>query len=212
MLSPLRLDVDQLVIGSPWPISEALVKQHSRIDSADSDTVLELYLKAAIQWAENETHRTIFARENRWVLRDFPRDRGQAIRLPRGKTQSVASIEYSVNGSLQTLRGPSSGSPAGTDYLEDLRGEDGGTLMPPRGGCWPSADCDVPAPVTVTFQAGWAAADVPAEIVHAILFAVEDSYELRGMCDVDANVIGVTGQSLPVRTLLISGYRLSRWY
>jgi uncharacterized phiE125 gp8 family phage protein len=212
MLSPLRLDVDQLVIGSPWLISEALVKQHSRIDSTDSDTVLELYLKAAIQWAENETHRTIFVRENRWILRDFPRDASQAIRLPRGKTQSVTSIEYSVNGSLQTLRGPSSGSPAGTDYLEDLRGEDGGTLMPPRGGCWPSADCDVPTPVTITFQAGWAAADVPAEIVHAILFAVEDAYEIRGTGDFDPSAISSAGPRLSIRETLISGYRLSRWY
>jgi uncharacterized phiE125 gp8 family phage protein len=212
MLFPLRLDTDPLVIEPPWAITSSMITEHCRIDSSDDEDVQKVYLKAAIAWAENETHRTIFARSSRWVLRDFPRWRDQGILLPRGKTQSVQSVAYSSGGETFTLTGPSSGSPAGADYQEDLRGEDGAVLMPPRGGCWPSTDCDVPAPVTITFTAGWLASEVPADIIHAILFAISDFVEIKGTLDLDPAMIAAGGPRYFARESLISSYRLSRWY
>lgn len=212
MLSPVRLDVDALSTAWPWPISKDLVEQHLRLDASDQDDLLKSFVLAAAEWAEGDTHRTIFKRDVRWVLREFPYDGRMEIQLPRGKTNSVASIQYSVNGSMVTMRGPSSGSPTGTDFQEDLRGDGGAILMPARGGSWPSADCDVPAPVVITFSAGWVPAEVPMDIVHAMLFAVSDAFDIRSTSDFDASTLSATGPRFAVRSALISPYRMSRVY
>src|SRR5690606_11102437 len=127
--SPIRLDVDPLS-SSPLPVGLDLIKSHCSVDGDDHDQQLEVYLLAAVQAFENMTHRTVFAREPRWVLRDFPRWSYQWIRLPRGRTRSVARIEYVSGGYTMTLIGPSS-SPSGSGYLENLSGDDGGVLMQP---------------------------------------------------------------------------------
>jgi len=150
--------------------------------------------------------RTIYAREHTWVLREFPPCSPQEIHLPRGKTQSVDAIAYSVGGSVTTLTGPSS-SPEGTGWQEDLRGEDGGVIMPTRGSSWPSTDLDVPSPVVITFTAGWLADEIPDDIIHALLFAVSDAFDTRGSAD-----LTVFGKNFDTRESLISRYRLKRWY
>lgn len=212
MLCPLRLDIDEIDIdGSPWLIDETFVKTHARVDFADEDDNLQSYIKAAVLWAENANHRTVIRREHRWVLREFPVGGRQEIRLPRGKTQRVLKIEYSVGGTLSTLYGPSSVAP-GTDYQEDLRGNSGAVLMPPRGSSWPSVDEDVPAPVIVTFDAGWAVEDIPSDLMDGILMAIADAYDLRGSADVSFAKLNDSGTRLPAREVLISSYMLPREY
>jgi len=201
LLNPLALGVSTLD-ASPFPLSLSLVKDHLAEDTSDNDALIETLMRAAILWAEGSMRRTIYARSHAWTLANFPRG---AIRLPRGKTQSVESVAYSSGGQTATLTGPSS-VPAGTDYQEDFTGDDGGVLMPPRGSGWPSADCDVPAPVTITFTAGWQAEDVPADIIHGLLFAISDGFENRGTADMSA------GRNCETREALISPYRLHRWY
>ena len=142
------------------------------------------------------------------MLSDFPRTSYQQIRLPRGKTRVVNSVEYIVGGSPQTLIGPTGSSPPGNDLQEDLRGEDGGVIMPPRGASWPSPDRDCPAPVTITFEAGWDAAEIPADITRALLFwlrtGIDDD---RG--SVDPRALSANRDTFEA---LVSPYRLSRWY
>lgn len=210
MLCPLRLSVNALTM-SPLPVDLTLIKTHCAIDSTDLDDNIEIYLKAAVDWAEGSMKRTIFTRAHQWVLKDFPRDGRMEIRLPRGKTQSVESIVYWNGGQSYTLTGPTSGSPAGDDYQEAL-GDDGAILMPLRGGNWPSVDLDVPSPVTVNFTAGWASADVPGEIIHALLFSISDAIDLRGTADFSSQSLSDGGPRYQVRETLISGWSLSRWY
>lgn len=203
-LSPLRLDIDP-VPTSPLPIDLGLVKSHCAVDFDDVDDLLTTYIMAAVNAFENTTHRSLFAREHRWVIDGFPIYPWERIRLPRGKTVSVASIEYSSNGSHATLTGPTS-NPVGTDYLEDLRGDDGGLLMPAQGEQWPTADLDVPDPVVITFQAGYDAATLPSDILTALLFFIRTSLD-DGRTD-------PTKQEANLRAFesYVSGYRLSRVY
>lgn len=207
MLQPLRLDVEPLA-GSPPLIELELLKQHLAVDFPDMDELIELNLQAAISEFENSTHRTVVRRVHRWMLRDFPCNRYQEVVLPRGKTRAVQKVEVVAGGSTVTLLGPSSGSPAGTGYQEDLGGDDGGTIMPPRGGSWPSPDYDVPAPVTITFEAGWAADELPADIQRALMFwcrmGIDDE---RG--SVDATKLEAGRATFEA---LVSGHRLSRFY
>jgi len=204
-LDPLRLDVSALV-GDPVDIG--LIRAHCHVDEQPgtyTDELLLLYMKAAIAWAEGEMHRTIYARSHRWVLRSFPSDEYQEIRLPRGKTQSVDSIQYTSSGGLFTLTGPSA-SPPGSNFLQDLRSDDGGVVMPLASGSWPGSDLNVPDPVVINFTAGWSTSAVPADITQALLFYVSDAFELRGTADVAG------GPTADLREAKISAYRLHRWY
>lgn len=205
-LCPLRLEVAELD-SSPLPLDLAVVKEHLAVDGDDNDALIEQLVLASIRWGENYMRRTIFARTHTWVLREFPADAYGEIRLPRGKTQSIEGIAYSVNGQIVTLAGPSSGSPAGTDYQEDLRGNGGAIVMPARSQSWPSTDLDVPAPVVITFTAGWLPNEVPADVIHGLLFSVSDAFDLRGTGD-----FTTFGSNFTTREGLLSPYRLKRWF
>ncbi|HVQ43782.1 MAG TPA: phage head-tail connector protein [Candidatus Saccharimonadia bacterium] len=209
MLSPKSPTAVSPLDTSPFPLSLDLVKAHLREDSDDFDTIIELYSRAAIEWAEGATKRTIYSRSHMWILGDFPRDVCGEIWLPRGKCSAVESIVYRDSlGAAQTLHGPTSSvSPAGDDWQENLTGDAGGFLYPPLGGVWPSANVYAAAPVTITFTAGWASADVPADITHALLFAVADMYDTAGSAD-----LTVFGKNLTTRNSLISPYILNRWF
>jgi uncharacterized phiE125 gp8 family phage protein len=203
-LHPLRLDIDP-VATSPLPVSMDLIKAHCAVDFDDQDDLLQTYLFAAITAFENTTHRSIFEREHRWVLSAFPIYPYERIWLPRGKTASVASVEYNSDGTTTTLTGPTS-LPAGTDYQEDLRGDDGGLVMPPRGQSWPSADCDVPDPVVITFVAGYDADMLPSDILNALLWFIRTLYD-DGRTDPQKQA-----ENLGVFETLVSSYRLTRFY
>jgi hypothetical protein len=177
-LNEITLDIDA---PEEIPFDLELLKTDLRISTDDLDAVLmSQYIPDAVQWAEGAMRRSIMAREHRWILAEFPRGAFPVIMLPRGKTQSVASIAYVSGGVTTTLRGPSSGSPVGTDYQEDLRGHRG-RLLPVRGGSWPAVDCDVPSPIVITFRAGWTeAADVPEDIKRGLVARISDSIEIPG--------------------------------
>lgn len=108
------------------------------------------------------------------VYTDFPPG-GKRWRLPLGKTQSVASIAYRTVGGTAIITGPSSGSPEGTDWEEDLTSDNGGILWSDS---WPSPVTSSLAPVRVTFTAGWADADqVPADVKTGLVACIADLLE-----------------------------------
>lgn len=194
-MKELALDIDA---PANWPLTLHNIKLDLRIEhDALDDIIMDQYLPDAIEWAERYMRRTIVARTHRWIISEFPDD---VIFLPRGKVQSVTSVAYSNGGAVTTLTGPTSGSPVGTDYQEDLRGHRG-RIMPNRGSSWPSTDVDVPAPVVITFVAGWnAVADVPAEIKRGLIARINDSLEVPSM---PAN-----GQDIEFPEKLLSGWRI----
>jgi uncharacterized phiE125 gp8 family phage protein len=205
-LCPIRLEIDPLE-QSPLPVDLALVKTYCAVDGSDFDDILESSLLAAVKMFEDTTHRTLFRRVHRWVLADFPQTAYQPIELPRGKTREVHSIAYVAGGQTMTLTGPSS-IPAGTGYQEDLRGDSGGVVMPPRGGSWPSPDRDCPAPVVITFEAGWSSAELPKDVLLALLFATRIALDdNRGA--VDPIKLAANRETFEA---MVSGYRLTRWY
>jgi uncharacterized phiE125 gp8 family phage protein len=175
----IAIDIDA---ATTLPLDLGLLKSDLRISGDELDAVLQgQYIPDAMAWAEGVMRRTIISRAHRWIISDFPR-RDPVITLPRGKVSAVSSIEYSSNGSTVTLIGPTSGSPTGSDYQEDLRGPFG-RVMPNRGASWPSVDTDVLSPVVITYTAGWAKADVPADIRRAMTASVFEAMELKGLLE-----------------------------
>lgn len=209
-LQPIRLAIDP-VVTSPFPLDMTLIKQHVAVDFSDQDALLESYALAAIDAFENSTHRTLFLRGHYWTLRDFPRTGYQEIHLPRGKTQIVHHIAYTFNGVVTELYGPGNtehGSPPapGTDWLEDITGDDGAVLMPPQGESWPTVDLDVPSPVLIHFLAGYMDGQLPSDILNALLF------HIRTSLDDQRTDPQKTQANLATFETLVSGYRLSRVY
>lgn len=199
-MTGLRLDIDAT---ATLPLDLETVKDDLRISDDELDSVILCqYIPSAVSWAENTMRRSIISRAHRWILSDFPVGVDQTITLPRGKTQSVASIAYSDGGMVTTLTGPSSGSPAGTDYQEDLRGHSG-RIMPNRGESWPSVDSDVPAPIVITFNAGWLSESVvPADLKRALTARIYDEMELNGLLQIR------NGFDVDFTEKLISGWRI----
>lgn len=205
-LCPLRLDVDPLPAQIVNPSLE-VVRDHCSIDTEDMDINLDIYLHSAIDGAETFMQRTVVARSHRWVLRDFP---SGDIRLPRGRTIAVSEVRYRAGGQAHSLFGPSSGSPGGDDYQEDLENVSGGVIRPPRGGSWPSADYDEIAPVEILFEAGWAPADIPDDIIHGILLRMPEAVDIRSR--VDAASMKIDSTILDPSNSVLSRWCLYRIY
>lgn len=203
-------------------LDQTTLRTHLAVDGTALDVAIELYEQAAINWAEDYMRRSIMAREHRWVLADFPRGHHRtsshsmrSIVLPRGKTIRVNYIQYARGGQNLTLFGPSaSGSPVSEDFQEDLTGDGGGTIMPLRNRDWPSVDYDSVNPVVISFRAGWEdASEVPAAIKHAVMFAIDDMLEVRGVKDLsDLQSLAAAGKTLEFRESLLGNYRVIRVY
>jgi hypothetical protein len=204
MIEPLSLS---WAADTAFPISVWTIKQHLRISDAQLEPLLnDVHIPAAVQWAEAYMRRSILAKTHYLVLRDFPHEGAQEIELPRGKTQSVTSIVYSSANATTTLRGPTSGSPIGTQYRENLRSDTGGVLYPIYNGAWPYADTMAPEPVLITYSAGWTAATVPADIKHAICLYCADALEITGAADMGGNT------DLAAKERLLDPWKVMRWY
>ncbi len=182
------------------------LKADLRISGDALDDVLTCqYIPAAQAWAERETGRSLISRTIDWIVSDFPgRADNWTFILPGGKVTAIASIDYSINGSIVTLTGPSAGSPGGTDYAEDISGPVA-RIMPNRGESWPTVDNDVPQPVKVTYTAGWPNADaIPADLRRALTAYVYGAMELDGL------LVIRPGFDADFADKLLSGYRSAR--
>lgn len=213
-IDPLSVAVKNLVADVSHPLDMEKMKAHLAVDGDALDSLIEdIYIPAAVNWAEGYMKRVIMARNIAYVLRDFPQDCGglsrgrQEFRLPKGRTVRVEDIEYKDGNGTHKMYGPSGGSP-GEDFQEDLSGDLGGILMPSRGQSWPVVDTSELSPVVVSYVAGWeTAAEVPAEIKHALMVAVTDMLELRGTSDMQQLISVLTsGMTLQYRETLLSDY------
>lgn len=203
-MRPLDLDWDEDTDLTEI-ITVSAVKSQLRIPHDEFDELIEtIHLPGAVKWAEAEMHRSILSKPHRWVLQDFPRTASQEIRLPRGRTQSVSSIQYTSSNSTTTLSGSDS-SPEGSDFRQDLRSDEGGRVYPAHNNSWPSVDIYAPAPVVITFNAGWTATQVPGDVKVAICMYVADALEVTGAMDVMANT------DLTVKERLLTAYKLDRF-
>lgn len=173
-MNTLSLQAD---FSTEFPLTLDVIKDALRVANESLDVLLvQQLMPAAIGRAEAFMRRSIIAREHVWTVDELPDDLDPVV-LPRGKVQSVASIVVTVNGSPVTLRGPTS-SPAGTDYQEDLRGENYARILPARGTVWPIADCTAISPVVITYTAGWPVDAVPPGVIQGLLAYVKEALDL----------------------------------
>lgn len=187
------------------PVTLADAKLYLAIYDTDWDTYLTTYaIPEARRWVETYTRRALITQQWRLTADRFPEASAgnprADIMLPFGRCQSVEQIAYvATDLTTQTLTGPTSGSPAGTDYQEDLSDDYGGILRAPRNAVWPAV-ADVLGAVQVTFTVGYGSTGAAVDwgLMSATKFMMANLFETRNEQDArySADNKGLTAERL----------------
>lgn len=174
--------------SAPFGASDALLRQMLRLDVAetDEDTLIDGLIVSAVARAEAFTRRRFLTQTVRLVLDDFCGDEAGRIALPVTPIQSVDQIEYTdTDGVDQVL--------ASTEYKIQRSGV-GELLVPEYEKSWPSVRSQGDA-VRVDLVVGYGddAADIPADILHAIRLDVAHKFTIR-----ESVVLGDSVAELPM--------------
>ena len=167
-------------------------KYHSKYDGTTSDTLMTIYLKTAIEYAEKMTRRDFVNRTYKTFRDGFPgtevydhyslvNQGNVGFEIRKSKLQSVTSVKYLVDNALTTV--------ASTVYY--ATSESGySKILTLDGQVWPTnADIRLQA-VEIEFVAGYGAddTDVPDDLQEAILVHATQILENRSDCK-NANVM-----------------------
>lgn len=154
--------------GEPLTVNDAVTKLQLRVDGADDDALIGLYIAAARRAAEHQTGRKLIAQTWELALDAFP---AAEIELPLAPVASITSVKYlDSTAVLQTV--------ASNQYTLDAASLPG-WVIPAAGVSWPDTYPSANA-VKVRFVAGWAdAAAVPEDIMLWMLTHVAHWYKNR---------------------------------
>lgn len=182
-------------------ITLADAKSHLRVDHSDEDTLIQAYLDASVDYAENVQARSLA--KQTWTLKlpDFPGLDG-AIQLLNPPVRSVTSIQYvDTDGNTQTL--------AASNYTV-LLDEEPGLIVPAFNQTWPDTR-SVPDAVTVVYVAGYPddggsppVYSIPAKTKAGILMVLGDLYQNREM-----SILGTIRSDNPAAFNLLYSERVS---
>lgn len=158
------------------PVSVADLKSHLRVTHSNDDTLIEAYGKAARQYVEARTGRTLFQTTWEIVMDRFPYT--DFILLPRAAPlQSVSSVKYTdSDGTVNTW--------ASSSYLVNTDAMPGG-ITPAYGQTWPSYTPQPTASVRIRYIAGLSDTASPLVypddgILAIIKLLTEGMYNYRG--------------------------------
>ena len=179
----------QVTAPTSEPVSLADAKLHVGVATDDSDAYIASLVKAAREWAETYTRRSMLTTTWRQTLSCWPSD--GVIELHRPPLQSVTSVTYyDTDGDSTTLA---------TSHTDS----EPGRVLRGYGITWPALRTDgVAAPATVTYIAGHsAAASVPGSTIHAIKMLVGHWFENR-----EEIITGAVATKIPMAArALLSG-------
>jgi uncharacterized phiE125 gp8 family phage protein len=171
------------------PIATADAKAHIRVDISDDDTYIGTLIKAARVAAEMITNRTLITTSLRLTYDRFP----CRIKLLYGPIQSVTHIKYyDTAGVQQTL--------SASNYQVDTESDPGRIVVAQTAAAWPSLQSGKINAVEVEYVAGYgtAGANVPQDIIHAMMLMIGHWYENR-----EQVIIGTTTSELPFAAKLL---------
>lgn len=191
MTRPFAYSPVRTVAPSVAPVSLDEVKAHLRVDHYDEDSLIEVLIAAATGHLDGWSGvlgRALVTQTWSQAFDAFT----DPLRLPM-PAASVTSVTYVDQAGTAVTVAP-------INYL--LSADALGSFVERAYGVtWPSPR-DQSRAVTVTFTAGWAAADVPSELKSAILLMVGDLYSNR-----EGVVTGTIVAENPTVSALISPYR-----
>ena len=179
------MNITRYAAPTTTPVDLDEVKAHLRVDFSDDDPLITALIDAATSYLDGWTGilgRAMITQTWELALDDFPAD---AIYLPLGPLQSVASITYiDATGLPQTV--PS------VNYYVDTKSLDG-WVVPNADTPWPET-MYAPNVVTVRFVCGYGDAPaVPQAIKQAMLLLIGHWYENR-----EGSIVGTSVAELPL--------------
>jgi uncharacterized phiE125 gp8 family phage protein len=184
------------------PIDSTEVKRHIAVDTADFDTLINDYIKAARMYIEAKTGRQICTATYDLITDRLPAGRN-VINVPKGELQSVTHIKYiDTDGAQQTL---SSSKYKVSDSREPA------IIQPAYDEVWPVSRREIDA-VEIRFVCGYGDSDVtPEGIKQAALMLVAHWFENR-----EAVIVGTNVATVPLAVdALLTQYQLgdaNTWY
>jgi len=153
------------------PVTLAEAKTHLRVSQSADDTYITTLITVARRQIELLTQCALINTVFNAYLDGFPC--GRVLELRKGRLQSVASVQYYAYGetTLTTL--------AASEYRVDTVSMHGRIILL-DGKYWPTVWNDGDA-VKIAFTAGFgaAAANVPPQLRHAMLFLIAHFYAVR---------------------------------
>lgn len=152
--------------GALQSVSLEAAKAQARVDCADEDSLIGMYISAATDAASDRLQRALVPTRYRLTLDSF----APAIELLMPPILSVESVKYIDTAGVKQTLDP-------RDYLLDAVSEPG-YLVPAVGRAWPATQDRVNA-IEVEYTAGYLGSAVPTPIKQWILLAIGDMYEQR---------------------------------
>lgn len=161
------------------PVTLAEARTHLRMseDQTQEDDYIMSLIVVARQAVEELTRRSLVTQTweagfSEWPVKNPARPTEYGFELPRPKAISVESVEYwDQDGTKVTM--------AEADYVVDFNAFPA-ILRVKQSVSLPSLSPDLPAPILITYVAGFgAAAAVPMPLKQAILLTVSHLFEVR---------------------------------
>lgn len=160
------------ITPTEFPITLAQAKAHLRVTHDEDDDFIDGLIEAAVATIEGPSGAGIALLTQTW-RQSFARPCArEGVTLPLGPIQEITAVAYiDEDGDLQTMTSPD------WSFEPDIAP---GRLYPAYGQSWPAMRLQ-PGALRVTFTAGYGgdAADVPADLRHALLLLVGHLYEHR---------------------------------
>lgn len=174
--------------AAAYPVTMTEAKAHLNVDFTDHDALIELFLQAATDDAQEFTGRAFVRQTWELVIDEFP---ASEIRIPKPPLIEVVSLKYDdADGNEQTL--------ADTEYYVDDISQHGWVVPVSTG--WP-ATVDAINAVRIQYIAGYAdsgaspavlADRVPYAIKAAVLLELGSLYAYR-----ETMVVGQAATRMP---------------
>lgn len=180
------------------PISVAEIKEHATIDDSDRDTVLDLYIDAAIAHVD-----ALGVLGKAMITQTW--DQAQArpsgpVRLAIPPAQSLVEVRYYDPADAEQT--------ATLSHFRLIKGGDVAIVEPVPGKSWPTTAAR-PDAVTIRYVAGYggAASDVPASVRVALLQLAAMMYD-----EGKPVVIGAPINALPIGFAELIALERCAWY
>lgn len=175
------------------PVTVAEAKMHLRVDGTDDDAMIGAMITAAREECEHLLERALAPQTVQLLLDEFQDE----IPLPMPPLRSIVSVEYAAeDGTTTTV--------SSDDYTTDV-GLEPPWLLQAGDATWPAAD-DVANAVTITYECGYSAEEIPKAIKHWILLRVGTLYAFR---EADSEKVPMPA---PFADRMIDRYRVIRPY
>lgn len=183
------------------PISLTEAKAHLNVTISDDDTMIGVYMSAAISVCEQILQRKLITQTWKVYLDSWPAE----IVLPFGDLQSVTHVKYTDEDGVQATFSPDY-------YTVDTVAVPGRIVLKPNE-TWPTDTLFNVNPIEIQFVTGYgdAATDVPDGIRSAALLMVSHFYENRESYLISDFKFPSVNEIPMTTNALLSHHRVWRW-